>query len=83
LGALSLFLIAASTIAIPATAADGDPSIASDKLDYFPGETVSLSGSGWSGDATANIVVDDNVNRSWQRNVDVDVDADGNIRDAG
>jgi hypothetical protein len=33
LGALSMFLIAASMIAVPATAADGDPTIESDKLD--------------------------------------------------
>ena len=34
------------------------------------------------GDTTVHIVVNDTIGRSWQRNVNVQVDADGNIPDS-
>src|SRR5204863_26570 len=57
-----------------AWAADGGssaaPTIASDKADYMPGETVTLSGTGWQPGEAVQIVVNDDAGSSWSR-VDV------------
>src|SRR5215208_6355512 len=82
LSALSLFLITMNLIAIPSLAEEVAPTISSDKADYLPGERVTLTGAGWTGDATVNIVVNDTIDRSWQHDVNVDVAPDGSIRDS-
>ena len=83
--ALPLFLIVASFVTPLAAAQAGDSptgaTIASDKADYAPGELVTLTGTGWTGDATVNIEVNDTLGKSWQRIVDVPV-VDGNITDS-
>ena len=80
LGALSLFLVTMNLIAVPALAQEvAGPTIASDKADYAPGELVTLTGTGWAGDTTVNIVVNDTLGKTWSRNVDVLVDGSGNI----
>jgi hypothetical protein len=57
------------------------PTIQSDKADYAPGELVTLTGSGWVPGESVNIVVNDDVGQSWNRNVNVTADASGNITD--
>ena len=81
--ALPLFLIVASFVTpLAAAQALDSPTIASDKADYFAGELVTLTGAGWTGDTTVTIVVNDTIDRSWDRIVDVTVDGDGNISDS-
>ena len=84
LSALSLFLVTMNLIAIPAALAQEvtPPTIVSDKLDYATGEWVTLTGSGWSGDLTVDIYANDSLGRTWERNVDVLVDQNGNITDS-
>ena len=80
--ALPLFLIVASFVTPLAAAQAADsPTIASDKADYAPGELVTLTGTGWTGDTTVNIEVNDTLGKSWQHIVDVPV-VDGNITDS-
>ncbi len=57
------------------------PTIISDKADYTPGETVTLSGSNWRPGESVQIVVNDTEGQTWSRNVDVTATADGSIRD--
>ena len=81
--ALPLFLIVASFVTpLAAAQALDSPTIASDKADYLAGELVTLTGTGWAGDTTVNIVVNDTIDRSWDRIVDVAVDGDGDISDS-
>ena len=57
------------------------PTIQSDKEDYPPGALVTLTGSGWQPGETVNINVNDDVGQTWNRNVNVTADANGNITD--
>ncbi len=57
------------------------PTITSDKADYAPGELVMLTGSNWQAGESVHINVDDDQTKSWQRNVDVTADENGNISD--
>src|SRR5919112_3370165 len=84
-----LFLTIAMLLAIPAVAAFAQdtgtspaPTIQSDKFDYAPGELVTLTGGGWQPGESVNIVVNDNVGQTWNRNVNVVADASGNISDS-
>jgi hypothetical protein len=58
------------------------PTIQSDKADYAPGELVTLTGSGWLPGESVNIVVNDYVGQTWNRNVNVTADASGSISDS-
>jgi hypothetical protein len=58
------------------------PTIQSDKEDYAPGATVTLTGSNWQPGESVNIVVNDDVGQSWSRNVNVTADDNGNISDS-
>jgi hypothetical protein len=58
------------------------PTIQSDKADYAPGELVTLTGSGWLPGESVNIVVNDDVGQTWNRNVNVTADASGSISDS-
>jgi YDG domain/MBG domain (YGX type) len=80
---LNLFIILAILGAILPTAAFASeaPSIGSDKGDYAPGELVTLTGSGWQPSESVHIEVNDDLGRTWSRNVDVSADESGNIRD--
>jgi hypothetical protein len=76
-------------IAVPGAAAlaqdtstPAAPTIQSDKADYAPGELVTLTGSGWQAGESVNIVVNDDVGQSWNRNVNVIADPSGNISDS-
>ena len=90
-----LFMTLGLLIAVPAVALAqdvGDPSgapspappaptIQSDKEDYPPAGTVILTGSGWQPGETVNINVNDDEGQTWNRNVDVIADENGNVRD--
>jgi Chitobiase/beta-hexosaminidase C-terminal domain/Glucodextranase, domain B len=74
----ALAMLAFPVIAFGQTAT---PTIQSDKDDYAPGSTVTLTGSGWQADQTVHINVNDDLGKTWSRDVDVDVDANGDITD--
>jgi hypothetical protein len=85
-----LFMMLGLLLAVPAIAFAQDvtgstsplvPTIQSDKADYAPGELVTLTGSGWQPGESVNIVVNDDVGQTWNRNVNVIADASGNITD--
>ncbi len=57
------------------------PSIQSDKEDYPPADTVILTGSGWQPGESVNINVNDDEGQTWNRNVDVIADENGNVGD--
>jgi hypothetical protein len=80
-----VLLLAASAFAGVARAgADAEvppPSISSEKADYAPGETVTLSGSNWASGESVHIVVNDDAGQTWRRDVDVNADADGHVTD--
>ena len=90
-----LFMTLGLLIAVPAVALAQDaldpsgapspappaPTIQSDKEDYPPAGTVILTGSGWQPGETVNINVNDDEGQTWNRNVDVIADENGNVRD--
>ena len=49
----------------------GPPTIASDKNDYAPGETVTLTGDHWVPAEVVHIVVNDDQQKPWVRKADV------------
>src|SRR5919107_1134019 len=51
--------------------------IQSDKDDYAPGKTVTLTGSNWQPGESVHINVNDDQGKTWSRNVDVTADASG------
>ena len=57
------------------------PTIVSDFQDYAPGELVILTGTGWQGDTTVNITVNDDAGQTWYYTDKVAVALDGTIRD--
>src|SRR5215212_4312846 len=86
-----LFMMLGLLLAVPAIAFAQDvtgsttlaaPTISSDKADYAPGELVTLTGGGWQPGESVNIVVNDDVGQTWNRNVNVTADASGNISDS-
>ena len=64
-----------------ATSSASGPMITSDKADYQPGATVTLTGAGWAAGETVHIVVNDTINQSWQHTKDVTADDGGNVTD--
>ncbi|HVM30989.1 MAG TPA: MBG domain-containing protein, partial [Candidatus Limnocylindrales bacterium] len=65
----------------PAYAPSGAPWIASDKDDYAPGETVTLTGGNWHAGESVQIYVNDDWSSSWYRSVYRTADDQGNITD--
>ena len=82
--AVAIFAVAGAAMALTT---DGSgttslsPTIQSDKADYFPGETVTLTGSNWQPGETVHINVNDDEGNTWSRNADVTADENGAIRD--
>ena len=64
-----------------AYAPSGLPTIASDKADYAPGETVTLTGTNWAAGEAVHIVVNDTYGASWVRDVTVTASVVGTITD--
>src|SRR6266566_4982672 len=73
--ALILLLVALLIAGPSGTAASGGgvgtPTITSDKTDYAPGATVTLTGSGWQRRESVHIAVSDNSGGTWSYNTDV------------
>src|SRR6476619_6822573 len=80
--ATSLVFFGSFTAIPAASAAAGDPTITSDQPDYPAGSVVTLSGTAWDGDTSVHINVDDSLGKTWSRDVDVPVAADGTITDS-
>ena len=59
------------------TQAVGAPTIASDKADYAPGETVTLTGTNWAPGEEVRVVTNDTLGQSWMRDVTVTASAEG------
>jgi chitobiase/beta-hexosaminidase-like protein len=57
------------------------PQVWSDAPDYSPGDTVTLSGAGWTPGESVHLRVDDDASRTWSREVDVIAADDGSISD--
>src|SRR5919112_995310 len=84
-----LFMVLGLLLAVPAIALAQDstvstsaaPTIQSDLPDYAPGDTVTLTGSGWQPAEVVHIFVNDDIGQTWGRNVDVTADQSGNITD--
>ena len=74
--------VAAGLVAAGVVAGADQPSIASDRSDYAPGNTVVLSGSGWAADETVHVVVDDDQSDAWSHEADVVAAADGTVSDS-
>ena len=67
---------AEDVVAVPSS-----PTIASDKDDYPPGAEVILTGDDWQPGETVHIRVNDDQGMTWRRDVDVNADSNGSIRD--
>jgi hypothetical protein len=70
-----------SDLSAAGTTATMSPSIASDKDDYQPGETVHLLGARWQPSETVHIVVNDTRGATWTHVADVTADVSGAITD--
>ena len=70
-----------SDIADPSANALPVQTIQSNKADYAPGATVTLTGSNWQPGEYVRIDVNDDQGKTWSRNVDVRADASGRIQD--
>jgi hypothetical protein len=66
-----------STGSTTTTATTFTPSIKSDKADYAPGSTVTLTGAGWGPGDSVHIFVNDDVGQSWSYSADVTADVAG------
>jgi hypothetical protein len=64
------------------TSGDFAPSVWSDKADYSPGETVSLSGANWQPGESVHLRVNDDAGSTWSRDVDITADDAGAIADS-
>ncbi|HEX4980790.1 MAG TPA: hypothetical protein VFV63_03795, partial [Ilumatobacteraceae bacterium] len=73
--------VAVSPEPAPAYAPSGPPTIASDKLDYAPGETVTLTGTNWAAGESVRIVVNDTIGQTWRHDVTVTASSNGEIVD--
>jgi hypothetical protein len=70
---------AAGLVAAGVVLGEGQPSISSDRADYAPGATVSLSGSGWQADETVHVLADDDQSDPWTYEADLVAAADGTV----
>src|SRR3954454_19667340 len=57
------------------------PTIMSDRADYTPGSTVTLTGANWVAGNSVHIVVNDTLGQTWQHVADVTAAGDGSIVD--
>ena len=76
--ALLAFAGMASAEDAPTSALD-EPTLTSDTATYAPGDTVTLSGSGWLLGQTVHVRVDDNAGDAWEYETDVFVAFDGTL----
>jgi hypothetical protein len=78
---LCVSLVIVGALLPTAAFASVSPSLLSDKNDYAPGEHVVLTGSGWQVGESVHVSVNDDVGRTWSRDVEVVADEAGTIRD--
>ncbi|MGH2839852.1 MAG: hypothetical protein ACRDKY_03385, partial [Solirubrobacteraceae bacterium] len=57
--------------------APSEPTISSDKLDYAPGSTVTITGAGWPADESVQLRTDDDLGATWSDIGAATTDADG------
>src|SRR5919198_5006508 len=55
------------------------PSISSDKDDYNPGNTVTLTGHNWADAESVHVVVNDDAGQTWSYSTDATADAQGDF----
>ena len=78
---VSAVAIGGGAWAMGAGSATAAPTIASDKADYRPGETVTLTGQNWQAGEVVHIAVNDDQGQTWRHDADVTAAADGTITD--
>jgi hypothetical protein len=66
----------------PAYTPSGPPTIASDKADFAPGETVTLTGTNWYAGELVTIATNDTYGSSWTRTVTVTASDTGVVTDS-
>ena len=83
LALFSILTIAVLAFAGQASAGIGEssplPAISSDKPDYAPGETVTLSGAFWAAGEAVHVVVNDSAGETWRHEADVVAAEDGSF----
>src|SRR6266508_5230540 len=63
-------------------ATSSPPAIVSDKADYAPGSTVTLTGTAWQPGEAVHLVVNDDDGQTWSYNADVTADQSGDFTHA-
>src|ERR671916_2853130 len=80
--ALSAMLTLALCSAAAGSNDASSPTISSDKADYAPGETVTLTGTNWQPDEPVHLTVtSEGGDPPWSREVDVTADKNGTFTD--
>jgi hypothetical protein len=72
---------ALGALAVAPAAAGRTPTIRTDRADYAPGDTVTISGSGWAPGEAVRISVNDDDGQTWSRVASVTADAAGEVTD--
>ncbi len=70
-----------STLLVGGAFATDAPSVTTDKTSYGPGDTVTLTGSGWASGETVHVTVDDAAGDAWSHTADLTAAGDGTITD--
>src|ERR687885_1151656 len=81
LAAIALLVAAGSAWSEIGGSSAPAPTIASDKADYNPGETVTLTGANWQPGEAVHIFVNDDQGQTWSHSADVTAAADGTLID--
>src|SRR5438105_9639075 len=68
-----------TTTTTPAAPPVYSPTISSDKPDYSPGETVTLTGGSWQAGEAVHIFVNDDIGQTWSYSADVVADSTGSF----
>jgi hypothetical protein len=80
---LGIITIALLVLADRAPAGIGEssplPAISSDKPDYAPGETVTLTGAFWAAGESVHVVVNDDAGQTWRYETEVTAGPDGSF----
>ena len=63
---LAVVALLAAMIAVPSAAFAANPMLVSDRTDYSPGDTATLTGSDWVPGEVVHIVVNDDQSESWR-----------------
>jgi hypothetical protein len=79
--AVMLFAVLAFGAVMASADSGATPTISSDQADYWPGSTVTLTGSGFQGDTTVTLAVNDSVGAAWSWSDSVAPDATGSFTD--